>query len=184
MFTHTRDSPSPFPHWGSKVAVLPTSPNIYTDQCEPIVMYYFFLFWPLCNYAGHTADILTSITAIQGVDNHSWGLYFHHCYCICICWGYFCRIFHFSRWLGQLNTATTKEIVHTRYAFTPLIVFFTPYKYRTRYRRDLGFTFHPKHVFSLTFVPYCMASFCKNETRNVRNDQLIAWSTICIFSEE
>ena len=37
------------------------------------------------------------------------------------------RIFHFSRWLGQLSTVLTKdESPHTGYTFTPWVVSFTP----------------------------------------------------------
>ena len=39
---------------------------------------------------------MTSTTVVQGVDNHSWGLYCCRCYYIRVCWGRSCRIFHFS----------------------------------------------------------------------------------------
>ena len=58
-------------------------------------------------------------TVVQGVDNHSWGLYCRRCYCIRVCWGCSSWIFHFSRWLGQLSTVLTKdESPHTQ--VTPL----------------------------------------------------------------
>ena len=48
-------------------------------------------------------------------------------YCICVCWGRSNRIFHFSRWLGQLLTVLTKdESPHTGYTFTPWVMSFTP----------------------------------------------------------
>ena len=88
-----------------------------TYRCIPL--YYFY--WSLCNYAAHAADILTPTTVVQGVDNHSWDLYCHRCYCIHVCWGRSNRIFHFSRWLCQLSTILTKdESPHTGYTFTPL----------------------------------------------------------------
>ena len=61
---------------------------------------------------------LIPTTVVQGIDNHVWGLYGRHCYCICVCWGCCSRIFHFSRWLGQLSTVLTKgESPHTGYTF-------------------------------------------------------------------
>ena len=49
------------------------------------------------------------------------------CYCIRVCWGRSSRIFHLSRWLGQLSTVLTKdESPHTGYTFTPWVVSFTP----------------------------------------------------------
>ena len=47
-----------------------TSENL--SLCTTLLLY-----WSLYNYAAHTADILTAITVIQGVENHSWGLYYH-----------------------------------------------------------------------------------------------------------
>ena len=83
--------------------------------------------WSLYNYAAHAADVLTPTICVQGVDNHSWGLYFRRCYCICICWGRSSRIFRFWRRLGQLRTVLTKdESPHTGYIFTPWVVSFTP----------------------------------------------------------
>ena len=46
--------------WCFKAVVLPINTNIYIDQCES--------------------------TLVQYVDNHSSGLCYHHCCCICICW--------------------------------------------------------------------------------------------------
>ena len=71
--------------------------------------------------------ILTPTILVQGVDNLSWGLYCRRCYCIRVCWGPSSRIFHFSRWLGQLSSVLTKdESPHTGYTFTPWVVSFTP----------------------------------------------------------
>ena len=78
-------------------------PNIYNDQWEPIVIYHSITF------TGPTTmqpTLLTSwlpTTVVQGVDNHSWGLYCRRCYCTRVCWGRPSQIFHFSRWLGQLS---------------------------------------------------------------------------------
>ena len=44
--------------------------------------------WSLYNYAAHAADILTPTTVVQGVDNHSWGLYCRRCYCLWVCWSF------------------------------------------------------------------------------------------------
>ena len=43
------------------------------------------LYWSLYNYAAHAADILTPTTVVQGVDNHSWCLYYRRCYWFCVC---------------------------------------------------------------------------------------------------
>ena len=83
--------------------------TFYTDQWEAIVIYHSITF------TGPT--ILTPTTVVQGVDNHSRGLYCRRCYCIRVCWGRSSQIFHFSRWLGQLSTVLTKD-VHTQ--VTPL----------------------------------------------------------------
>ena len=67
-------------HWSFEAAVLPINPNIYTDQWEPIFYIpLYYLYWSLYNYAAHAADILTPTTVVQGVDNHSWGLYCRRC---------------------------------------------------------------------------------------------------------
>ena len=114
-------------HWSFEAAMLPIKPNIYTDQWEPSLYTTLLFYWSLYNYAAHAAGVLTPFTVVQGVDNHSWGLYCRRCYCICVCWGRPCRIFHFSRWLGQLRTVLTKdESPHTGYTFTPWVVSFTP----------------------------------------------------------
>ena len=104
-----------------------------------IPLYYFY--WSLYNYAAYAADILTPTTVVQGGDNHSRGLYYRRCYCIRVCWGRSSRIFHCSRWLGQLSTVLTKD---TGYTFTPWVVSFTPPSTdRALGRRDLDFTSHP-----------------------------------------
>ena len=65
------------------------------------------------------------ITVVQCLDNDS--CRHRHCYCTCICWWRSSRIFHFSRWLDQLNTFLTKdERQHAGYTFTPWVVYFTP----------------------------------------------------------
>ena len=93
---------------------------------EAIPLYHYF-YWSLYNYAAHAADILTPTTVVQGVDNHSLGLYCRCCYCIRVCRGRSSKIFHFSRWHGQLSTVLTKdESPHTGYTFTPWVVSFTP----------------------------------------------------------
>ena len=101
--------------WSFEAAVLPIHPNICTDQWEAIVLYiyiyiyiylyiYVLLYWPLYNYAAHAADILTPTTVVQGVDNHSWAAIASAFF-----WERSSRIFHFSRWLGQLITVLTKD---------------------------------------------------------------------------
>ena len=59
------------------------------------------LYWSLYNYAVHAADILTPTTVVQGVDNHSRGLYCRRCYCICVCWGRSSRISTFHVYLAS-----------------------------------------------------------------------------------
>ena len=97
----------------------------FTPTNENLSLYTtLLLYWSLYNYAAHAADILSTTTVVQGVDNHSWGWY---CYCVCVCWGRSSRIFHFSHWLSQLRTVLTKaESPHTGYTFTPWVVSFTP----------------------------------------------------------
>ena len=112
-------------HWCFEAAVLTLT---FTLTSENLSLYTtLLLYLSLYNYAAHAAHILTPTTVVQGVDNHSWGLYCRRCYCICTWWGRSSRIFHFSRWLGQLRTALTKdESPHTGYTFTPWVVSFTP----------------------------------------------------------
>ena len=99
------------------------SPSGCLKMCNTGYIPLYYLYWPLYNYAAHAADILSPTTVVQGVDNHSWGLYCRRCYCIRSCWGYST----FSRWLGQLSTVLTKdESPHTGCAFTPWVVSFTP----------------------------------------------------------
>ena len=107
-------------HWSLTLTLTLTS-----ETHRYIPLYYFY--WSLYNYAVQAADILTPTTVVQGVHNHSRGLYCHRCYCIHVCWGCSSRIFHFSLWLGQLSTVLTKdESPHTGYTFTPWVVSFTP----------------------------------------------------------
>ena len=100
------------------------------------------LYWSLYNYAAHAADILTPTTVVQGVDNHSWGLYCRRCHCICICWGRSSRIFHFSRWLGQLSRPNQgRESSHRLHLYPLGGIFYSPL-HRALDRRDLDFTSH------------------------------------------
>ena len=103
-------------HWSLTLTVTLTSENLSlyaTISLLPVLT------------AAPAADILTQTTAVQGIDNHSWGLYCD--YCVYVCWGRSSRIFHFSHWLGQLSTVLTKdESPHTGYTFTPWVVSFTP----------------------------------------------------------
>ena len=101
----------------------------FTLTSENLSLYtILLLYWSLYNYAAHAADILTPTTVVQDVDNHSWGLYCRRCYCISVCWGRSSRIFHFSRWLGQLRTVLTKdESPHTQVTPLPMGgVFYSP----------------------------------------------------------
>ena len=98
---------------------------IFTLTSENLSLCTTLLLW-LYSHIAHAADILTPTTVVQGVDNHSWGLYCRRCYCIRVCWRRSCRISHFSRCLGQLITVLTKdESPHTGYTFTPWVVSFT-----------------------------------------------------------
>ena len=106
------------------------NPNIYTDQWEPIVI------CQSITFTGPYTTIqptLTPTTVVQGVDNHSRGLYCRHCYCTRVCWRCSSRIFHFSCWPGQLSTVPTKdESPHTGFILTPWVVSFTPPSICTR----------------------------------------------------
>ena len=53
-----------------------------TSENLSLSLYYFN--WSFYNYAAHAADILTPTSVVQGVDNHSWGLYCRRCYYICV----------------------------------------------------------------------------------------------------
>ena len=68
--------------------LLPINPNIYTYQWEPIVIYHSITLTG--RYTTMQPTPLTSslqlVLVVQGVDNHSWGLYCRRCYCICVCW--------------------------------------------------------------------------------------------------
>ena len=81
-------------HLSFEAAVLPINPNIYTDQWEPVVIYHYITLTG--GYTTMQPTLLTSwlqllsynMYNIQGVDNHSWGLYCRRCYCICVCWSF------------------------------------------------------------------------------------------------
>ena len=83
------------------------------------------LHWSTYHYAS-TLYIYTTIqptllttTVLQGVDNHNWVLRCHHCYHTYIYWVCSSWVFHFLRWLEQLNTVLTKDgSPHTGYTFT------------------------------------------------------------------
>ena len=71
---------------------------------------------------------LQLLSVVQGVDYHSWGLYCRRCYCIRVCWGRSNRIFHFSRWLGQLSTVLNQgwESKHRLHLYPLGGVFYSP----------------------------------------------------------
>ena len=109
-----------------EAAVLPTNPNIYTDQWEPINIHHSIIF----------------LVLIQLCSPRCWHLDSNYCRTGCRqsqprfvlsplplhlrLLGPF-QIFHFSRWLGQLRIVLTKdESPHTGYTFTPWVVSFTP----------------------------------------------------------
>ena len=106
-----------------------TVPTVATGVCPshlrwPVRAYRYIPFYYFTGpYTTMQPTLLTSwlITAVvQGVNNHSWGLYNRRCYGIRVCRGRFNRIFHISRWLGQLSTVLTKdESPNTGYNFTP-----------------------------------------------------------------
>ena len=125
-----------------EAAVLPVNPNLYSDQWEPIVMYHFITLLVVIQLCSPHRWELDSTTVVQGINNHSRGLYCRRCYCFSVCRGRSSRIFYFSRWLGQLSTVLSKhESPHTGYTFTPWVVSYTP---PSRGRRHLDFTSHPK----------------------------------------
>ena len=105
-------------HWSLTLTFTLTSENLSLIPLYYVLLVLIQLCSPRC---------LTPTTVIQGVDNHSWGLYCRRCYCIRVCWGRSSRIFHFPSWLGQVSTVLTKdESPHTGYTFTPWVVSFTP----------------------------------------------------------
>ena len=53
--------------------------TLTSELCTTLLLY---VCWSLYNYAAHAADILTPTTVVQGVYNHSWGLYCRRCCCI------------------------------------------------------------------------------------------------------
>ena len=116
----------------------------FTLTSDNLLLCITLLFRWLYNYAPNAADILTPPTVEQGVSNHSWGLYCRRCYCICIGWGRSSRIFHLSRWFGQLRTVLTKDdSPYTGDLYTLGGVFYSP-KHRALGRRDFDFLSYPK----------------------------------------
>ena len=91
---------------------------------ENLSLYITLLFyWSLYNYAARAADILTPTTVVQGVDNHSWGLYCHRCYCILVCWSFQSDIPLFTlTWPAKQNPNQGWGSTHS---FTPWVVYFT-----------------------------------------------------------
>ena len=113
-------------HWSFEAAMLPINPNIYTDQCEPIIIYHsipILTVIQLCSpWCWHLADYCRAMC-----NNRCWDLCCPHCYRICICWVSFSRIHRFLLWLGQLSTVLTKDgSPHTDYTFTPEWCLLTP----------------------------------------------------------
>ena len=99
--------------------------TFYTDQWEPIVIYHFN--WSLYNYAAHAADILTPSTVVQGVDNHSWGLYCRRCYCICVCWSFQSDIPLFTlTWPAKHSPNQGWESTHRLHLYPLGGVFYSP----------------------------------------------------------
>ena len=100
----------------------------YTDQWEAIVIYHSYYFnWSLYNYAAHAADILTPSTVVQGVDNHSWGLYCRRCYCICVCWSFQSDIPLFTlTWPAKHSPNQGWESTHMLHLYPLGGVFYSP----------------------------------------------------------
>ena len=89
-----------------------------------IPFYYFY--WSLYNYAAHAADNLTPTFVVQGVDNHSWGLYCRRCYCTRVCWRLSSRMFHFFTltWSTKHSLNQGWESTHRLHLY-PWVVFTT-----------------------------------------------------------
>ena len=83
--------------------------------------------WPSIDYASHAAGILTPTTVVQGVDYHSWGLYCHHCYWICVCWDVSVGYITFHVDMASYAHAPPRITVHTHaWPLSPWGVSFTP----------------------------------------------------------
>ena len=67
-----------FSHWSFKFAGLPINPNSLTTANLSLYIT-LLLYWSLCNYAAHAADILAPSSAEQSVGNHSLRLHCRHC---------------------------------------------------------------------------------------------------------
>ena len=114
-------------HWSFEAAVLPINPNIYTDQWEPIVIYHSITFTGRYTTAAHAADILTPTTVVQGVDNHSLGLYCRRCYCICVCWSFQSDIPLFTlTWPAKHSPNQGWESTHRLHLYPLGGVFYSP----------------------------------------------------------
>ena len=125
------------------------------------------LYWSLYNYAAHAADILTPTSVVQGVDNHSLGLYYRCCYCLCVCWGRSSRIVHFSRWLCQFSTVLTKdESPHTGYTFTPWVVYLSPHSI--------------EHFVGGTSILRLIQRTTESHENDSRNPDRTAWQAQCL----
>ena len=102
---------SKYSHWILEAAVLQINPNTLTLTSVNRSLYItLLLYWSLYSFSTHVVNILTATSVVQCIYNHSCGLYCgHYCYGICVCWGYSRRLFHFSRWLGQLSRVLSKD---------------------------------------------------------------------------
>ena len=131
-------------HWSFQATVLLINLNIYTDQCEPIIILLVLTqqYRPRCwhfdsSYCHYTLyDTRCRKSQMRFVLSP---LLLHQ-----LRLRVFQSIFTFSHWLGHLSTILTKdEITNTVCTFTPKVVAFI-LKHRTPGRRDLDFTFHLK----------------------------------------
>ena len=85
------------------------------------------------NYAAHAADILTPTTVVQGVDNHSWGLYCRRCYCICVCWSFQSDIPLFTlTWPAKHSPNQGWESTHGLHLYPPGWCLLLPLAWSTR----------------------------------------------------
>ena len=72
-------------HWSFNPTVLPINLNIYSDQCEPITIYYCLTLLVILHLCSPNYRHLQTNYCLKGVDIHGWGVYYRHCYQYCYC---------------------------------------------------------------------------------------------------
>ena len=110
-----------------EAAVLPISPNIYTDQWEPIIIYHSIILLVLIQLCSTSCWHLDSNYCCTGCRQSQLRSVLSPLLLHLRLLGTFQSDIPLSCWLGQLRTVITKdESPHTGYTFTPWVVSFTP----------------------------------------------------------